>query len=79
MKKLFFFIVIAGTLWACENAEGSIENTKDSLDSIAKVKKDAIDSTADARIDRIDSTTESKKDALDGRDTGNRRDTSKRR
>lgn len=77
MRKLLLILSIAGCFVACNEAEESIENKKDSLDSIANVKKDVIDSTAQSKIDRIDSLTEKKKDALDG-DSSNKRDTANR-
>lgn len=65
MKKLFFVLVTAATITACDNAADSEARAKDSLDSIANAKKDVIDSSADTRKDIIDSTTEQKKEVLD--------------
>lgn len=65
MKKLFMVMAAAAFLTACNNSADTVDNTKDSLDSVANIKTDVIDSTADARIDAIDSTTEAKKEAID--------------
>lgn len=65
MKKLFIVLAAAGFLTACNNSADTVDNTKDSLDSVANVKTDVIDSTADRKIEQIDSTTDAKKDAID--------------
>jgi hypothetical protein len=74
MKKLFFSLMIAGTLASCDNAADSTANAQDSIDSIASEKKDAIDSSAEAKKDMVDSTAEQKKEALDRLDSLNKAD-----
>lgn len=75
MKKLFIVFAAAGFLAACNNSATSTDNTKDSLDSIAREKKEVVDSTAEQKKEAIDSTTEKKKEAVEAKDSANRKDT----
>ncbi len=65
MKKFLFIFAIAGSLAACNDAANSVDDTKDSLDSVASEKKDMVDSMADNRKDMIDSTMDAKKEMVD--------------
>ena len=73
MKKVFFALVVAASLVACNDSADTGSNGKDSLDSIAEEKKEMIDSSAEERKDIVDSTTEAKKEALDKIDSANRK------
>ena len=71
MKKLFMVFAVAGFLTACNNSADTVDNTKDSLDSVANAQTNIIDSTADQKIDNIDSTVDAKKDAIDSMNNNN--------
>ena len=66
MKKLFFVVLAAGSLVACDNSAADAEKrTKDSLDSITNLQKESIDEAAKDAKQGLDSTTDAAKDSLD--------------
>ncbi|HUC80094.1 MAG TPA: hypothetical protein VMR70_04225 [Flavisolibacter sp.] len=66
MKKLFFVVLAAGTLVACDNSAADAEKrAKDSLDSVTNLQKESIDNAAQDAKQGLDSTTDAAKDSLD--------------
>lgn len=67
MKKLFAFVVLAGSLVACNSEGTGTENVTDSIenraDSLQERVEDKADSTVDVIENKADSTIEAVKDA----------------
>ena len=76
MKKVLLIVAIAGAFAACNNASDSVQDKKDSIDSLASEKKETIDSSAEQRKAAVDSMTEKKKETLNRMDSLNKKDTS---
>ncbi|HVG12664.1 MAG TPA: hypothetical protein VM843_06640 [Flavisolibacter sp.] len=73
MKKLFAFVLLAGSLVACNNDATSTENTTDSIENRADSLQEKVEHKADSTVDAIehkaDSTVEVVKDANKKADT----------
>jgi hypothetical protein len=69
MKKFLGVLVIAASLVACNNSADTVDNTKDSLDSVEKAKKENVENAADSTINKIDSTYDAAKDSLQAKDS----------
>ena len=69
MKKILGILLIAGSLVACNDNAASVDNTKDSLDSVEKAKKDQVENTSDSLQNKIDSTYDAKKDSVNKADS----------
>jgi hypothetical protein len=69
MKKFLGVLVIAASLVACNNSADTVDNTKDSLDSVEKAKKEGVENAADSTINKIDSTYDAAKDSLQAKDS----------
>jgi malonyl CoA-acyl carrier protein transacylase len=67
MKKLLAFVVLAGSLVACNNDGTSTENTADSIEHRADSMQERVENKADSTVNVIenkaDSTIEAVKDA----------------
>jgi len=60
MKKLFFVLLAAGTITACNNSTGGPDSTLDA----AKKTADTIKANADSAIKKIDSTATNAVDSI---------------
>jgi hypothetical protein len=65
MKKIFASLLILGSLAACNNEAGNVENKVDSLNERKDTLLENVDSTADAKIDSIKNRSEELKDKFD--------------